>query len=150
MVVFMCDSNKAYCHQGVKNPDRNYPAGWIDVDSIVLQEPSPLSASLNHAIIIHPATNYVKHLVGAKGEGWKERIGGNHWAFPLYADGKIYFFSQEGKASVISATRAFKLLAENECDASFIASPAVAGNAMILRSLTHLYRVEKITKTSKS
>ena len=122
------------------------------MDSIALQEPLPLSASLNHAIIIHPATNYVKHLFGAKSGRvvWKERIGGNHWAFPLYADGKIYFFSQEGKVSVILATRTFKLLAENECDASFIASPPVAGNAMILRSLTHLYRVEKITKTSKS
>ena len=43
MVVFMCEPNKAYCHQRVKNPDRNYPAGWIDMDSIALQEPLPLS-----------------------------------------------------------------------------------------------------------
>ncbi len=43
MVVFMCDSNKANCHQRIKNPNRNYPAGWIDVDSIDLQEPLPLS-----------------------------------------------------------------------------------------------------------
>ena len=43
MVVAMCYSNKAYCHQGIKNADRNYPAGWIDMDSIALQEPLPLS-----------------------------------------------------------------------------------------------------------
>ena len=43
MVVFMCEPNKAYCHQGIQNADRNYPAGWVDVDSIVLQEPLPLS-----------------------------------------------------------------------------------------------------------
>ncbi len=43
MVVFMCEPNKAYCHQGIQNADRNYPACWIDMDSIALQEPSPLS-----------------------------------------------------------------------------------------------------------
>ena len=41
--MFMCYSNKAYRHQGIKNANGNYPADWIDVDSIVLQEPLPLS-----------------------------------------------------------------------------------------------------------
>jgi len=27
---------------------------------------------------------------------WKGRIGGNHWASPLYAGGNIYFFSMDG------------------------------------------------------
>ena len=31
------------------------------------------------------------------------------------------------------------MLAENKFEAGFIASPAIAGNAIILRSLTHLY-----------
>ena len=38
---------------------------------------------------------------------WKGRVGGNHWASPLYAGGNIYFFSMEGRVSVISAARAF-------------------------------------------
>ena len=66
-------------------------------------------------------------------------IGGNHWASPLYAGGNIYFFSMEGRVSVISASREFKLLTRNEFDGEFIASGAVAGNALILRSRTHLY-----------
>ena len=74
---------------------------------------------------------------------WKGRVGGNHWASPLYAGGNIYFFSMEGRVSVISARRAFKLLARNEFDNEFIASGAVAGNALILRSLTHLYCIEE-------
>ena len=45
--------------------------------------------------------------------------------------------------SVISAGREFKLLARNEFDEGFIASGAVAGNALILRSLTHLYCIEE-------
>ncbi|UCD58812.1 MAG: carboxylesterase family protein [Candidatus Hydrogenedentota bacterium] len=76
-------------------------------------------------------------------ELWRERprTGGDHWASPLYADDKIYFSGKKGVVSVIAATRDFQLLAENLFDASFIASPAVAGNAIILRSLTHLYCV---------
>ena len=43
MVVFMCEPDQAYRHQRINNSNRNYPACWINVDSIVLQEPLPLS-----------------------------------------------------------------------------------------------------------
>ena len=72
-------------------------------------------------------------------EVWKGRLDGDYWASPLYADGKIYFFSREGNVSVISAGREFEILAENEFDQGFIASPAIAGNTIIVRSMTHLY-----------
>jgi len=76
-------------------------------------------------------------------EFWKKRLraAGDHWASPLYADGKIYFSGKKGIVSVIAAKREFQLLAENRFDASFIASPAIAGSSIILRSLTHLYCV---------
>ena len=77
---------------------------------------------------------------------WRDRIRGQYWASPIYADGNIYFVSKagkgsskKGKVSVISAAREFQLLAENEFDASFVASLAVAGNNIIVRSTTHLY-----------
>ena len=73
---------------------------------------------------------------------WRGRVGGDHWASPLYAGGNIYFFSMDGRVSVISAGREFKLLARNEFDTEFIASGAVAGNTLILRSRTHLYCIE--------
>ena len=72
-------------------------------------------------------------------EVWKGRVGGNHWASPILAGERIYFFNQEGEISVISAGREFQLLAENELNASFIASPAVVEDTMILRSTTDLY-----------
>ena len=43
MLVFVCEPNKAYCHQRIKNPNGNYPTGWIDVGSVALQESIPLS-----------------------------------------------------------------------------------------------------------
>ena len=73
---------------------------------------------------------------------WRGRVGGNHWASPLYAGRNIYFFSMDGRVSVITAGREFNVLARNEFDDEFIASGAVAGNALILRSRTHLYCIE--------
>jgi outer membrane protein assembly factor BamB len=75
-------------------------------------------------------------------EVWRERVGGNHSASPLAAEGRIYFFSEEGKTTVIEAGRQFRVLAENRLEDGFMASPAVAGRALILRTRTHVYRVE--------
>ncbi|NQV23969.1 MAG: PQQ-like beta-propeller repeat protein [Rhodopirellula sp.] len=75
-------------------------------------------------------------------EYWKERIEGNYSASPLFANGRIYFFSQEGKTVVIEAGRQFKRPAENSLDSVFMASPAVADNSLFLRSATHLYRID--------
>ena len=56
--------------------------------------------------------------------------------------GTSTFFSTDGRVSIISADREFKLLARNEFSDGFIASGAVAGNSLILRSETHLYCIE--------
>ena len=76
-------------------------------------------------------------------EVWRERVGGNYSASPAFAEGRIYFFSEEGKTTVVEAGRQFKVVAENKLDDGFMASPAVAGRAFFLRTRTHLYRVEK-------
>lgn len=84
---------------------------------------------------------------------WKGRAGGKYRACPIYADGKLYFFSLEGKTTVIEPGREFKVLATNSLatDAplddprrgpGFMASPAVVGDALFLRTRYHLYRVE--------
>lgn len=75
-------------------------------------------------------------------EVWTERVGGNYSASPLFAGGNIYCFSEEGKATVLAPGREFKKVAENKLDAGFMASPAVTDNALILRTKTHLYRIE--------
>jgi len=76
-------------------------------------------------------------------EVWRERIGGNYSASPIYGVGRIYFFSEEGKTIVVEAGPQFKKLAENKLDSGFMASPAVTGKALILRTKTHLYRIEE-------
>jgi outer membrane protein assembly factor BamB len=75
-------------------------------------------------------------------EVWKSRLNGAYSASPIAAGGRIYVFSEEGKATVLEAGREFKVLAENVLDDGFMASPAVDGNALILRTRTHVYRIE--------
>ena len=60
----------------------------------------------------------------------------------LYANDRIYCFSQEGKATVLKPSRTFEILATSKLDGGFMASSAVIGNAFILRTRTHLYRIE--------
>ena len=76
-------------------------------------------------------------------EIWTNRLGGEYWASPLYSNGLIYCFSQTGTIPIFKAGREYELVAENKLDSGFIASPAVVGNSLILRSKTHLYRIEK-------
>ena len=78
-------------------------------------------------------------------EVWTKRLAGEYWSSPLLADGLIYSFSMTGKIPVFKASREFELVAENELDSGFVASPAVAGKSLVLRSKTHLYRIEKVS-----
>ena len=76
-------------------------------------------------------------------EHWRERIGGNYDASPIEVRGRVYFSSREGKTMVFSAGKELKKLATNQLDGEFRASPAVADGALLLRSDTHLYRIEE-------
>lgn len=73
---------------------------------------------------------------------WRERMGGNYAASPILADGRIYFFSREGKTVVLQPGRTYTPVAESQLDGTVIATPAAVGNAIFLRSDTHLYRLQ--------
>jgi outer membrane protein assembly factor BamB len=75
-------------------------------------------------------------------ELWKERLGGEFAASMLVSGGRVFCFGQDGKATVFRTIRRFELLATNVLDAGFLASPAVVERALILRTKTHLYRIE--------
>ena len=80
---------------------------------------------------------------------WSERIGGKFAASPIYADGRIYWFDRAGLTTVIKPGRELKIIATNKLDDEFMASPAVSGKALFLRTLTNLYRVESTTPESE-
>ncbi|MCR9292434.1 MAG: PQQ-like beta-propeller repeat protein [bacterium] len=102
--------------------------------------PSPVV--VNGLLFMVTAKGGVARCLDAKTgeEIWKKRLGGDHWASPILADGRLYFSSKQGEINVLEATsNAPKSLASNKLNAAFIASPAVAGDSLILRSTTHLY-----------
>lgn len=73
---------------------------------------------------------------------WAERIGGKYAASPVYADGRLYFPSQDGTTTILNSGRTFEVLAKNKLNDGFMASPAVSGKALFLRTRSHLYRIE--------
>jgi outer membrane protein assembly factor BamB len=74
---------------------------------------------------------------------WKERLGSKFSASPIHAAGRIYFFDESSVTSVIEPGRQFELLAKNKLDGEeLMATPAVVGNSLILRTAKHLYRID--------
>lgn len=72
---------------------------------------------------------------------WQERAGGSFAASPIYAGNRIYAFSIEGDIVTFEPGRNYKELAKTKLGDGFMASPAVVGNDLILRSKSHLYLV---------
>jgi outer membrane protein assembly factor BamB len=105
-------------------------------------KPSPL---LLGGEIYFAHDNGVVHCLDAKTGAvvWRNRLEGSYTASPVYAGGRIYFSNEKGKTTVIEAGREFKVIAQNQLPGRILASPAVVGDAIFLRTDTHLYRIEK-------
>lgn len=73
---------------------------------------------------------------------WNERLGGNYSAAPIATKDCVYFFSEDGKTYVVQASDDYKVLATNTLPDGFMATPAVINNSFILRTRTHLYRID--------
>ena len=74
---------------------------------------------------------------------WQERLGGLHLASPLHAGGRVYFFAQDGRTTVIKAGKQFEKLAENRIEGPLTATPAIVDGTVFLRTDSSLYRVGK-------
>jgi outer membrane protein assembly factor BamB len=78
-------------------------------------------------------------------EHWRERLAGTFSASPLYGEGRIYFTDEDGLTTVIAARREFEVLAANQIAGRTLASLAVSGKALFMRSDTHLYKIADST-----
>ena len=72
---------------------------------------------------------------------WQQRLNGSYSASPVFADGRIYFLSEEGTATVIEPGHQFREVASNRLDGYTLASIAVSNGSIFIRSDTHLYRI---------
>ncbi len=74
---------------------------------------------------------------------WQERVNGAFSASPLIADGKIYISDEAGASHVIEAGKKYNRIATNKLADGCMASPAVAGKCLLMRTKTHLYCIEQ-------
>ena len=74
---------------------------------------------------------------------WTQRLGGNYSASPLFADNKIYFQSETGQTTVIRPGKTYQELARNQIPGRTLASFAVTGSALLLRTDTGLLKIQE-------
>jgi outer membrane protein assembly factor BamB len=72
---------------------------------------------------------------------WVQRLGGAFSASPVFADGRIYFLSEEGTSTVLAPGKEFRQLAAGALDGAILASMAVSERSIFIRTNTHLYRI---------
>jgi len=75
-------------------------------------------------------------------EQWKERVKGNYRSSPMIANDHIYFFSEEGRGTVLKLGREFEEVAVNQVEAmGTTGCPAVSKGAIFIRGKTHLFKI---------
>ena len=73
---------------------------------------------------------------------WQERLEGKHLASPVCAANRLYFINDEAKTSVLAVGTSFRRLADNVLSGTAVATPAMVGRTIFLRTDSHLYRIE--------
>ncbi|MDB5333390.1 MAG: Pyrrolo-quinoline quinone [Phycisphaerales bacterium] len=91
------------------------------------------------------ADNGIARCLDAKtgAQFWQSRILSSCSASPILANGLLYFFDERGKAAVLKPGKTLQVVAENQLDGRVLASPAVVGKALYVRTDKALYRIEK-------
>jgi outer membrane protein assembly factor BamB len=99
---------------------------------------APYVSSLVHAdglVYMAGDVGIVTCVDAATGEKvWQERLDGVFTASPVAADGKVYLAGESGETIVLQAGRAPKVLARNTISGRLLASPAIAGGRIFLRT----------------
>jgi outer membrane protein assembly factor BamB len=78
---------------------------------------------------------------------WQERLGGKYSASPILANGLLYFVSENGNIHVVRPGAEFDLVSQSKLGDGFMASPAVSGNRLIVRSKSNLYCIANPTES---
>ena len=64
---------------------------------------------------------------------------GEYYASPVAANGKIFLCSTRGRISVLEDGESFKLAAQTDLGEAIMATPALVGNRIYIRSASHLW-----------
>ncbi len=74
---------------------------------------------------------------------WQHRLDGSYASSPLFADGKLYMTNQSGLTTVVEPGRGYLEMAQNQTLGETMASMAVSGESLLLRTDPVLYCIRK-------
>ena len=105
--------------------------------------PSPLL--YNDTLYLLKSNSGILSAIDAKtgNNHYLERLEGvmNVFASPVAGGGRIYVTSREGATAVVEGGEEFRLIAVNELEDGFDASPAIVDDEIYLRGKRYLYRI---------
>lgn len=104
---------------------------------------NPSLVAVDDAVYMVSDNGVLSCLDGETGDlRWKERIGGNFSASPIYANGLVYLMDEAGLTTVFQPGEQFEEVAKNDLEERSLASFGIDGNAILLRTEKALYRIE--------
>jgi len=81
---------------------------------------------------------------------WTHRVGGEFVASPIIGDGHIFAIDEQGTTTIFSADpKQYTEIAKNKLNEQCQASPAVIDNALLIRTVSALYRIENPTTSPR-
>jgi outer membrane protein assembly factor BamB len=82
---------------------------------------------------------------------YQERVGkgGSYSASPVAANGRLYLTSEDGEINVVKTGPKFELIGENSVGEVTMATPAIAGDLMIIRGLKHVIAIGGTPRASR-
>jgi outer membrane protein assembly factor BamB len=112
----------------------------------------PRASGYTPSALVHDGRAYVVHDTGiltvlnaqTGQQIYKVRVGGGGHTFsasPVAVGNRVLFLTEEGVTFVIDAGDTYKEIAKNDLAEMSLASPAVAGGALYIRTETKLYRI---------
>ena len=126
------------------------PGGRGDISATHVTWQVPTGAPYVSSLVQYQGRVYMANDVGVltaidakSGERvWQERTAGVFSASPVAADGKVYFVSESGETVVLS-TAGPSIIARNDIGERALASPAIAGGRLFIRTDGHLFAIGK-------
>jgi outer membrane protein assembly factor BamB len=114
----------------------------------------PRASGYTPSALLHDGRAYLVHDTGiltvlnAKtgAQIYKVRVGGGGHTFsasPLAAGGRIYLLTEEGVTFVLDAADEYREIAKNDLDEMSLATPAIAGDALYLRTESKLFKIAR-------
>lgn len=137
-----------FCHSGRNGPIlaiRPGGSGDVTASRVVWRQPRggpyiPTGVVYrNRLFLVGDSRELACYNAGSGQPVWTERLRGTFTASLVAADGRVYATSEQGVVYVFAAADTFQLLAQNDLEERCLATPALSGGELLIRTRRHLY-----------